>query len=343
MKKKIFSILQYAIFLGIGIFLTWWQLDKMTDVQKIQFRQSLEHVRYIYLLPVFIITILGHVSRAVRWKILIGPMGYQPKTSNTFYAIMCGYLANAFLPRAGEILRCTLLGRHEKIPVTKLFGTILVERTFDLFCYFILVVFTFLFQIETVSDFVRARLAQVMKAGQIAPVWVVILLIVAIPVLGFLLARWILIRYRDHRLVVKLKGLHMGLKEGFTTILHLKKRRLFLAHTVFIWATYVAGIYIGFSALSATAHLGIGAAFSVLSLVTLAMIVSPGGLGAFPVAVQQVLLIYQVDNISFGWLMWGITTAIVIVMGILCFGLLIYKNRKKHEKERYPQGKNLTV
>ena len=81
-----------------------------------------------------------------------------------------------------------------------------------------------------------------------------------------------------------------------------------------------------------------GAALSVLSLATLAMIVSPGGLGAFPVAVQQVLLIYNVDNISFGWLMWGATTAIIIVAGIICFGLLIYQNKNKNEKNRYDTG-----
>jgi hypothetical protein len=125
----------------------------------------------------------------------------------------------------------------------------------------------------------------------------------------------------------------MELKEGFLTILHLKKRKTFIAHSVFIWACYLSEVYIGFSALDATSSLGITAAFSVLSLATLAMIVSPGGLGAFPIAVQQVLLIYNVDNISFGWLMWGVTTAIVIVVGILSFGLLIYQNKTRHEKE----------
>jgi ATP/ADP translocase len=43
--------------------------------------------------------------------------------------------------------------------------------------------------------------------------------------------------------------------------------------------------------------------------------------------VQQVLLIYGLNNISFGWLMWGVTTGIVIVVGMLCFGLLIYHNK----------------
>lgn len=335
MKKKLIPLLKYAVFLGIGIFLTWWQISKMTEVQKVQFRESLSHAHYIYLLPVFIITILGHLSRAIRWKILIEPMGYHPKTSNTFYSTMCGYFANTFLPRVGEIFRCTLLSKYEKIPVTKLIGTILVERAFDLLCYFFLLVITFLIQIETVSDFIKDKIGRLNTMKKGASLGMIILLIAIALLVLFLIFKWLINRYRHHQYVIKLKGFHLGLKEGYSTILHLKKRKKFLAHSVFIWTCYLFEIYIGFYALEATSSLGIGAAFSVLSLATLAMIVSPGGLGAFPIAVQQVLLIYNVDNIFFGWLMWGVTTGIIIVVGIISFGLLIYQNKKQNEKERY--------
>ncbi len=335
MKKKLFSVLKYAAFLGIGIFLTWWQFSKMTSIQKIQFRQSLLHANYIYLLPVFIITVLGHLSRAVRWKILIEPMGYRPKTSNTFYATMGGYFANTFLPRVGEILRCTLLSRYENIPATKLIGTILVERAFDLLCYFFLLIITFLIQIETVSDFIKDKMSRLNAMKQGLSVRMIIVAVVIALLVIFFIFKWLFNRYRHHHYVIKLKGFHLGLKEGYSTILHLKKRKKFLAHSVLIWTCYLFEIYIGFFALDATSGLGIGAAFSVLSLATLAMIVSPGGLGAFPIAVQQILLIYNVDNIFFGWLMWGVTTGIIIVVGLISFGLLIYQNKKKNEKERY--------
>ncbi|HSV11044.1 MAG TPA: lysylphosphatidylglycerol synthase transmembrane domain-containing protein [Hanamia sp.] len=341
MKKKLLTVLKYLIFLGIGIFLTWWQISKMTPLQKIQFTESLRHAHYIYLIPVFILTLFGHISRAVRWKILIEPMGYKPKTSNTFYTVMCGYLANTFLPRAGEILRCTLLSRYEKIPVPKLFGTMLIERILDLFCYAVLIVITFLIQIETVSDFIKTKISQMTSYKQAAPIWLIVLIILILAIIVFFIIKWIFKRYKSHPYIIKVKGLHIGLKEGFSTILHLKKRKKFLAHTIFIWTCYFLEVYIGFSALSATSSLGIGAAFSVLSLATLAMIVSPGGLGAFPIAVQQVLLIYNVDNISFGWLMWGVTTGIVIAVGIVCFGLLIYQNKNKNEKERHIEPTNI--
>ena len=44
---------------------------------------------------------------------------------------MVGYLANLAVPRLGELLKCTLLAKYEKVPADKLVGTILVERAFD--------------------------------------------------------------------------------------------------------------------------------------------------------------------------------------------------------------------
>ncbi|MEO6707276.1 MAG: lysylphosphatidylglycerol synthase transmembrane domain-containing protein, partial [Ginsengibacter sp.] len=252
----------------------------------------------------------------------------------------CGYFANTFLPRAGEILRCTLLSRHENIPVTKLFGTILIERIFDLLCYVFFVIVTFLIQIGTVNDFIKSKLNQLTNHQTGFPIWAIILVFLIMATLIFITGKWVLKKYESHQLIIKLKGIHICLKEGFSTILHLKKKKKFYAHTIFIWSCYLFEVYIGFSALTATSSLGIDAAFSVLSLATLAMIVSPGGFGAFPIAVQQVLLIYNVDNISFGWLMWGVTTGIVIVVGIICFGLIVYQNKNKNEKKQQHFTKN---
>lgn len=341
MKKKIISVLKYLIFLGIGIFLTWWQLSKMNHLERVQFVDSLYNANYIFIIPVFFMAVLSHLSRAIRWRILIEPMGYRPSISNTFYSTLCGYFANTFLPRAGEILRCTLLSRYEKIPFTKLVGTIIIERIFDLICYFIVIVITILIQVKTVSDFIKEKIGIFTAQKQAIPIWAKITIFLIAALLIYFLIKWVFKKHSGHRHVIKLKALHVGLKEGILTIIHLKKRRSFIAHTIFIWSMYLLQIYVGFQALSETSHLGIGAAFSVLSLSTLAMIIAPGGIGAFPVAVQQVLLIYNVDNISFGWLMWGVTTGIIIFVGILSFGLLIYNNKNKNEKKRYHPGKDI--
>lgn len=309
----------------------WWQLSKMTPLQRIQFQDSLQTANYFVLIPIVIMSLLSHLSRAMRWKILIEPMGYHPSTVNAFYATLCGYFANTFIPRAGEVLRCTLLGRYEKIPVTKLIGTILIERFFDLFCYLILIIFSILIQLDTVSNFVKRKFLEISGQESVIPLWVKLMAGLFFIYLINLIIRWLFKKHANHRHIIRLKGIHIGLKEGFSSIRHLKKRTSFIVHTFFIWSMYLLQIYVGFYALSSTSDLGITAAFSVLSLATLAMIVAPGGIGAFPVAVQQVLLIYKIDNISFGWLMWGATTGIVIVAGFISFVLFFYNNRTKNE------------
>lgn len=330
MKKKIIPIVRNLIFLSIGIFLVWWQLGKMSNAQEEQFKESLLHAKYIYIIPVIIMALLSHLSRAIRWRILMEPMGYRPKVSNTFYATLCGYFANNFVPRAGEVLRCTLLSKYENIPVTKLIGTVILERVFDFITYFFIILITFLIQVKTVSNFLKEKFTFVSGTNQTPWLKYVIILLVLFGV--WLGIKFVFKKYFHRPFIQKLISYWAGLKEGFTSIMHLKKRKLFLAHTIFMWSMYLLQIYIGFQALSQTAHLGIGAAFSVLTLSTLAMIVSPGGIGAFPVAVQQVLLIYSIENISFGWLMWAVSTGIILIAGLISFGLIIYQNKRNNEK-----------
>lgn len=329
-KKKIIAILKYLFFLGIGIFLMWWQISKMTPAEKIQFRDSLQHARYFLLLPLVIIALLSHLSRAMRWKIMIRQMNYHSSTANTFYATLCGYFANTFIPRGGEILRCTLLARYEKIPANKLIGTVLVERIFDLVCYLLLVLITIAVQFDTVSSLIRNKMQLLENTNWTFSWWIIIVVVVLALLVFIFLVKWVLKKYANHHYIIQLKGHHIGLREGIYTILHLKKRKAFFFHTLFIWLMYFLGIYIGFYAISATSGLGIGAALSVLSLTTLAMIVAPGGIGAFPVAVQQVLIIYSIENISYGWFTWGVTTGVIIVFGIISFFLLMSTHKKQN-------------
>lgn len=340
MKKKIIAILKYAIFLAIGIGLVWWQISKMTISEKEQFIISLQHAKYIYIIPVVIMGLLSHFFRALRWKLLIDPIG-KVSVSNAFYATLSGYLGNTFVPRAGEILRCTMLSRYEKVSFSKLLGTVIVERVFDLVTFFIFIFLTIIIQVETVRSFMSSVWQNIFDANTGWPVWLKLLIAVVALFVLYLFVNWFLKRYANNRIVARFRDLWNNLKEGLSTILHLKKRSAFLVYTFLIWAMYLMQIYVGFNTLAITSGLGLPAAMSVLTLSTVAMIITPGGLGAFPVAVQQVLLIYHINNLSFGWLVWGVNTAIIILAGLASFGLLIYQNKDKHEKDRRDKRKDI--
>jgi hypothetical protein len=138
----------------------------------------------------------------------------------------------------------------------------------------------------------------------------------------------------QNKIVLKSRILLNGFFEGFKTIKNLKRRRLFILHTLFIWTLYLLQVYIGFQAMEGTSHLSIKAACSVLTLATLAMIATPGGIGSFPLFVMETLTIYSIASPlgkAFGWLIWGVSTGIVIIAGVASLLLLPYINRNKNE------------
>ena len=151
MKKRISQLLQYVIFLGGGIFLVWWQLKSMNLEEKNEFYNAIKNANFWILIPISLMSIMSHISRSMRWKLLMEPLDFHPKLRNVFMVTMVGYLANAAIPRLGELLKCTFLARYEKLKLDKLVGTIILERSFDLVCYAIFIAFTILIQIKIIE------------------------------------------------------------------------------------------------------------------------------------------------------------------------------------------------
>lgn len=333
MKKQLFSILQYMVFLGAGMFLVWWQLKGMSAEQKSQFSSALRSANYGLIIPIIFMSLLSHLSRAYRWKLLLEPLGYTPKIKNVFAVTMVGYLANAAIPRLGEILKCTFLARYEKIKVDKLVGSILIERTFDLVCFIIFIGITVLIQISRIGSFIQDKIASFGEDSGL-PLWVKALVIAAIILLIYFLLKLLVKRFPGNKTIHTINNFFKGIGQGFISIRNLKKRNLFIAHTLVIWAMYLLQIYIGFMAMEHTAGLDLRAACSVLVLATFAMMITPNGIGLFPIFVMQTLVLYGIDidyGKAFGWLIWGVATAIILVVGFICLILLPYINKSKNE------------
>jgi len=331
MNKRLISILQYIFFLGGGIFLVWWQLKSMTAEQKTAFLQAFSEANYWLIIPFALLTLLAHLSRAMRWKLLMEPLGYKPALKNVFAVTIVGYFANAAFPRLGEILKCTFLARYEHIKVDKLVGTIIVERAFDFVCYLIFIVITVLIQIDVVGDYVSKTLEAIALSPGF-PLWAKLLILLGVMGLGLLFLRFLFKKFPGNKVIIFMKNFLTGILEGFKSIRNLRHRKAFIFHTLFIWTLYLLEVYIAFFAMKGTEHLSLKAACSVLTLATLAMIATPGGIGSFPIFIKETLLIYGISSalgIAFGWLMWGISTGLIIVAGLIALLLLPYMNKNK--------------
>lgn len=334
MKIKWLSVIQYIVFLSIGIFLVWWSLHQIPDEKWEDFKGSLKSANYWLMIPVFLILSSSHIFRALRWKILMKPMGYSPGILNVFFAVMIGYLANLAIPRLGEVLRCTILSRYEKIPADKLIGTILVERAFDVICLGIVFVVAFITQYDIIGGYALelSHEAFESRSGQFSAQKITIVLIVLTLALAGI---FYLFKKLNHlSIVTAVKKIIRGVWEGLISIRNLQQKGRFLFYSATIWALYIGGTWVGLWATSGTANLGLPAAISSLAFASIGMIITPGGIGAYAFFLAKVL---EKNGVSFeigfanGTLQWFAQFIIILIVGFICLGLLPWYN-KKHAK-----------
>lgn len=336
MKKPVLTIVQYLFFLGLGLFFVWLSVRDIHRAEWEAIKDAVQRARHWLIFPALILLVLAHYSRALRWKILMEPLGYKPSNFNVFAAVMIGYLVNAGVPRLGEVVKCTLLARYEKMRVDKLVGTIVMERTVDVVCLLIAFACAFLFQGDVIGAPIHRKLSSLIddSSGHASLRKIGILLGCGLAALGLLF--FVLKRFAHIDFVGRVRGVIAGMGHGLGSIRYLRQRGAFLFQTLFMWALYLSGTTIGIYALQETSHLGVGGGLSTLVLGSLGMVISPGGIGAYPWIVSRLMGWYGLDPATIGnalgWLLWVVQTLVILVGGVLCFALLSYHNKnRKHE------------
>jgi hypothetical protein len=332
MKKKILSILQYAIFMGLGIFLLWWSLRKLSPKDWQDVKSAISGANYWVIVPVIAALLLAHYSRALRWRILMEPLGYKTRVSNTYLAVLIGYFANLAIPRLGEVLKCTVLARYEKVPADKLVGTIVAERAFDLICLAVVMAIAFFTQIDVIGHYFSTFLMDHFgsKAAHFTPVKIITILVL----IGTLvLVAWFVIKRFSHvPFIQKCNQILKGIWQGLTSVRYVKHKGWFFFHTVFIWAMYLLSVQMGMWSMHETAHYGIKSSMSVLSTGSIAMIITPSGIGTYHFFVAGTMEAYGLDysfGIAFGLLLWSVQFFQILVSGFVALILLPYLNKQK--------------
>jgi uncharacterized protein (TIRG00374 family) len=333
MKKKLGTILQYLFFFCLGFFFVWMSVRDINKKNWDDIRYSLEHARYWLIIPVFAILILSHYTRALRWRLLIESLGYKPDKANSFFAVMIGYLANQGVPRMGEVLKCTVLSRYEKIPADKLVGTIILERLIDAVTLVIVFGITLLIQPDLYSQ-ITDRVVNSPGDEPSKKISGLVILLIILGIVILLIAVWMVRKkksFRDLGLAIRKIGSRIWM--GLSAVQHLKKRGQFLLLTLLLWSLYLSGGLIGFQALQETQQYGLREAFTVLSAGSIGMIIAPGGIGGYALFIEGTMMMYGLEKsiaAAFGWLLWISQTVIILVVGLLSFLLLPWYNKRKN-------------
>lgn len=329
MKRKLIAAVQYLFFLGLGLFLLWYTSRNLTNEELSMMRKSIQGAEFWIAIPAAMVFLASHYSRALRWKILMQPLGFQPSTKNTFIAVMLSYFFNLLVPRLGEVMKCTILSKYENAPVDKLVGTMVAERAVDVISLVVVFLITLFIQVDLLGDYTNNQFG-VLFRSRFNPTSLLIMFLSLLLVV--LLVRFIFNQFAHIKLIQKTKRILSGIWAGLNSIRYVKSKLAFFLHTIFIWTMYLLSIRLGFFALSSVAHLGFNPCFTILSFGSIAMIITQGGIGAYQLAVQKTLSLYgitEVQGLTFGWLLWLFQTIIVVVCGILLLLFLPVINRKK--------------
>ena len=288
-RKSIFNTIKVIFSFAFMAFILHYFFGKNSDSLQ---RDLLNEVDYLY---VFLSMLFGgwaYINRGLRWIILIDALGFKTSKINSVSAVSVGYFTNLFIPRAGEISRCTALKKSDNIPVDKLFGTILIERVID---FVFLIAFLLLAVLLKSAEIVRS-INEYQKIGSTEPSntkFIVLLVMVILILLVYHLKN----KIKQLSFYQKVADFIDGLKEGFKSIKKMKNKSSFWFHTFSIWTMYFLMTYICFHAIPETSHLGVSDGLFLLVLGGIGMVIpAPGGIGSYHLIVMIGLVALQIPE-----------------------------------------------
>ena len=131
-KGAIFRSKYFRFFLGVAVGAALLFLS-VKDVSWSEVKGEIENITYawIFFAAFLYWTELG--IRLVRWRVLLSQLKPPPAGYKIAIAFVSGYAANNVLPaKLGEAFRADLLGRLANVSRLTVFGSIIVERLFDM-------------------------------------------------------------------------------------------------------------------------------------------------------------------------------------------------------------------
>ena len=179
-------------------------------------------------------------------------------------------------------------------------------------------------------------------SGSMFSSWVFWLL-VALGALGVLTLVWIFHSKSENKVIAKLRLMLRNLWEGFAAIGKMDGKWMFLLYTVLIWGCYFMQLYLASFAFNCTKDLGIVAILVLFVLSSIGMgVPSNGGLGPWHYGIIFGLTLYRPGTTmsdpqaqAFAWLVWGVQTCLLIVLGIYAFISMAI------DRKRIAQGKTV--
>lgn len=331
MQTKFIKFLKVFIPIIIGLYLMWYFWDSMSEKNKISFFKSIENVNYFWILISMGLGLFSHISRAIRWKYMLEPIGYKTKLKNRYNSLMIGYIMNLLIPRAGEVSRAGALYKSENVPFAKSFGTIIAERVFDLIMLGLIFLITLMLGYNDLTAITNKNNLFTPNNNNVNDFSFTKILIIIALILFFIFILFL------PKIKNKILKLFKDVWTGMFSVFKSKNPWKFLFHTFFIWFSYIAFFGICFFSLEQTSNIPISGILIGFIAGTIGIMLTNGGMGAYPMLVGIVTSYYLEGTLgeeeakgvgnALGMMIWASQTIMMILLGLISI-LMIQKSKQ---------------
>src|SRR5690606_40988572 len=232
MKSRITNLIFTVLAVGLAAFFIVLTL-RDTDFGVL--KSAAKRANYFWFLLSMAISIFSYWLRAARWKLLLGPIGYEIQVKSAFWAVSLGYFMNLVIPRSGEISRATSLYKMEKVPADKSIVKIVLERVIYVFFFALFLGLSFIFNVDTIVSFFS--FTEKPSLGKYAIVAGLIIILILI-ILAFRK------KLKGFSLYQRIELFLLGIWGGFKAIMHLKQRFKFILYSFGFWFCYFLITYV---------------------------------------------------------------------------------------------------
>lgn len=326
MKKILKTTMKIALPLLVAGGLLYWMYRDFDFAEAKHI--LLNETNVWWLLASLIPITLSHIIRGLRWLLTLAPLGYRPKVGDSVDSIFVAYAANVLVPRVGEVSRCAVLTKYDRIPFSKALGTLVAERLIDMLLVAVFVCVMLLTQFNVFMSLFATTGTSGISLGSLLVSPKTYIVIAAIVAGAALLWLWL----KNTTLYAKMKQLVRGFVDGLMSLRTMQHKGLFVLYTLGIWVGYFLEFYIAFFCFPFTADLSVVQGLVIFAAISLAIIIpTPNGAGPWHFVVISMMTLYGVshaDASSFAIIVHTFQTLGVIMLGVYGWVALQVRNRK---------------
>ena len=297
MRERLKSFLKY-LFSGLLTFLFLYLAFRGTDFGKLW--ETLIGANYWWALAGLPLVVLSHAFRAWRWEYFLRPVKANLRYRNLWSATMIGYMMNNVLPRAGELVRPYALAKLEQVPRGAAFGTILVERIFD--------VMSFMIVIALIPLVYSGPLLQAFPWLETAGIWIAVVTFGFFGLFIFLMLRRDIVerilkfftRHVSENKARFIERVAHSFLDGFEFLREAKNYFMIVVLSILVWGLYIVMMYLPFYAFGMTEKysLDFASALVVQGISSIGIVMpTPGATGPYHYfTIETLTKLYHVDE-----------------------------------------------